>query len=365
MKLLALLLVSPALGWDLLDNENSMMSQWSHMKARESCWGKDNNNIYTRSVKEAMQKCHGVDAPELELPIYKHPFRFIDTLLSDSRQNDDHYRQSFNDWSRKNNYGDSDGYYGNSRDRYNRNSMDRYYGISRDSYYGNSRDRSYDFQARQQNNRNLVETIVSMLNRGDNQYRYKRQARHGAKQQSGSNPRSQTNQASPTYQGQKLSTGDRFVEKLQYFQKQSEQMVGNFTCVMKELRVLDSHNRIDIRGMKMENEKYTMPSKWFKDQLEDNYEMCYQVSQAAQTNSQEKYSYPDGPNFTKLRAFLKCVKTENQKTCLHQDLKVKLESQFGPLQNILDQTQLSQNQLFQLFMEIFYGEEFMEFQGIF
>ena len=47
------------------------------MKAFESCWGEDNVKLYTVNLKQAIAKCSQVDAPELSLPPFRSPYRYI------------------------------------------------------------------------------------------------------------------------------------------------------------------------------------------------------------------------------------------------------------------------------------------------
>merc|ERR1719431_1190770 len=64
--------------------------------------------------------------------------------------------------------------------------------------------------------------------------------------------------------GDNLDLGDRLVEKLAEQRHHMEAKIGNMTCVMRELNVLDASNNIDIQAMKRDTQKYTMPSEWFK-----------------------------------------------------------------------------------------------------
>merc|ERR1712080_362305 len=52
----------------------------------ESCWGEDNMKTYTVQLKKAISKCHATDAPELELPVYRSSFRFINTIMRSGQQ---------------------------------------------------------------------------------------------------------------------------------------------------------------------------------------------------------------------------------------------------------------------------------------
>merc|ERR1712045_137513 len=50
--------------------------------------------------------------------------------------------------------------------------------------------------------------------------------------------------------GDNLDLGDRLVEKLAEQKHQMEAKIGNMTCVMRELNVLDASNNIDVQDMK-------------------------------------------------------------------------------------------------------------------
>merc|ERR1712190_630370 len=58
--------------------------------------------------------------------------------------------------------------------------------------------------------------------------------------------------------GDNLDLGDRLVEKLAEQKHHMEAKIGNMTCVMKELNVLDASNNIDVQAMKRDIQKYTM-----------------------------------------------------------------------------------------------------------
>jgi hypothetical protein len=61
------------------------MMKWSKMKALESCVGEDNIKISLIKMKRAASKCSGEDAPELDLPMFEHPFKLISTLTKSSK----------------------------------------------------------------------------------------------------------------------------------------------------------------------------------------------------------------------------------------------------------------------------------------
>ena len=58
------------------DKEKAMIKKWMMHKAMESCFGEDNMKKFMVHLKSAAAKCAGVDAPELDLPIFRNPIRY-------------------------------------------------------------------------------------------------------------------------------------------------------------------------------------------------------------------------------------------------------------------------------------------------
>merc|ERR1719232_893545 len=83
-----------------------------------------------------------------------------------------------------------------------------------------------------------------------------------------------------------LELNDRLKEKLENLMQEHVAEMSNMTCVLKELNVLDTRNKIDVAAMKADTQKYKvmnskllyiftlsqtfvtvqMPSEWFKQQ---------------------------------------------------------------------------------------------------
>merc|ERR1712203_292211 len=60
--------------------------------------------------------------------------------------------------------------------------------------------------------------------------------------------------------GDNLDLGDRLVEKLAEQKHHMEAKIGNMTCVMRELNVLDASNNIDIQAMKRDTPSTPCPA---------------------------------------------------------------------------------------------------------
>merc|ERR1711913_271654 len=139
--------------------------------------------------------------------------------------------------------------------------------------------------------------------------------------------------------GDNLDLGDRLVEKLAEQKHHMEAKIGNMTCVMRELNVLDASNNIDVQAMRRDIQKATnLPAD-----IADN-------------------SVVTGDTFGtvklgEVKMFTKCCEKAKTKLCMHQDIKNKVESNFGPMEDILQETQLTEHEFFPLVMQLLHGKE--------
>merc|ERR1719225_294030 len=140
--------------------------------------------------------------------------------------------------------------------------------------------------------------------------------------------------------GDNLDLGDRLVEKLAEQKHHMEAKIGNMTCVMKELNVLDASNNIDVQAMKRDIQKYSMPSEWFKNKYEHLLDICYEMA----TNLPADISVVTGDTFGtvklgEVKMFTKCCEKAKTKLCMHQE------------------TQLTEHEFFPLVMQLLHGKE--------
>merc|ERR1719418_496222 len=159
---------------------------------------------------------------------------------------------------------------------------------------------------------------------------------------------------------QRLDKGDRLFAKLQEQKREHEEHVGNMTCVLKETKVLNKDNKIDVQSLKQYMQQYTLPSPWFKKNFEELVDICYEtaVNLPADVVEDQVIEGDLGTvNFAQVRTFMKCCKEGKRKLCMNQDTKNKIESNFGPINSILKETKLTEFQLFPLVQEMLQGEE--------
>merc|ERR1711902_52776 len=80
-----LICVGVALAGEDMFGMKKMQKQWAEHKAMESCFGENMMKTSLLKMKKAVVKCTGMDMPELDLPMYKSPHRFVHAML-DSHQ---------------------------------------------------------------------------------------------------------------------------------------------------------------------------------------------------------------------------------------------------------------------------------------
>merc|ERR1711936_1177370 len=115
-------------------------------------------------------------------------------------------------------------------------------------------------------------------------------------------------------QGDALALNDRLKEKIQAVAEEGKAKVGNMTCVLREMNCLD--------------EATNLPAKLDKQNIiEGDFGTV---------------------NLGRIKSFMGCCDKAKMKLCMHQDIKTKIETNFGPVDEILASfnNQLSEDHLF-------------------
>merc|ERR1712183_994389 len=159
-----------------------------------------------------------------------------------------------------------------------------------------------------------------------------------------------------------LALNDRLKEKIQHVFEEQQSKIGNMTRVLKEMNCLNAENEIDVRAMKKDSEQNNMPSVWFKNRYEEILDTCHEVATnlPEKLNKQEIVSGEFGTvNMGQIKSFMSCCKNAKQKLCMNQDIKNKIESNFGPVDEILESFnyQITEDQLFTQVNQLLQGSE--------
>merc|ERR1711884_33199 len=357
--LLALCLLGLAAG----SEDYKMFMKWAKTKAMESCWGEDNMKIYTVSMKKAVAKCQQQDVPELDLPPFRAINRLINNMVSmagekedehhemkyfmkffrymqmmkmmshDDDDDDHHHQQSYTTYNHPNQYSQMKEDSGmNMMEKMKmmmmmKKMMD---GRRQDQYedYGNMDMSSYDdMSSRRQDDMSSMFKKMGFQNkmksrnddfesmfRSMSQMRFKRQA------------------------DDSLALNDRLKDKLEHMMEEHVEEISNMTCVLREMKVIDQNNNIDVTAMKKVAEN--LPAGLQDKVLPNNY---------------------NGPmrNLGKIKSFMNCCKSAKMKLCMSQDTKKKIETNFGPVDQLLAgfNNQITEEQVFYMVNELLQGDD--------
>jgi len=360
------------------DDQHQQFTNWAKLKAMESCWGEDNMKAYTVDMKKAVAKCSQQDAPELNLPAFRSLYKTVNVLLSSAEhqeQDEMHtifkmmrLMKQYKEMQYKNMQNDYNSYrpYNNDYNRNNDNMDDQWMTQmlmkfmmknnmkndmsydNRHSSYSNMPNRMDRFDSMEKMMRNFFqqkkqygeEKVYDVAESRDT-YRYKRQAvRHSLPN---------------------LDLGDRFVAKLQAEKQRTTEKIGNMTCILKELNVLDKQNNIDIKAIKEDMTKYTLPSQWFKTRYTELLDTCYAMATTLPGTIEKQYEVETKSgtkvHVAQIKTFMKCCAKAKAQLCMNQDLKKKIETSFAPINEILNKTELTEHQLFPLVLTMLQGQD--------
>jgi len=409
MKVFAVLLLASYAVAHGGDSHNQMFKSWSKTKALESCWGEDNMKIYTVNIKKAIAKCNQVDAPELDLPPYRSVDRFVNTMLSfaqdmESNQFEQLYRMMsvINDqhYDRRNHYNrgkyhsrpymrDYDSYKYNKYDyegmddkmskfRMMMNFRKMMNAMKQDESFMSEKMMPFDMMKSKYSgmygmdnkmDMNKFEKMFEMVSdMKSDKHEYEYEAPVKAMRSSLNSPDFEKMASlmmhfrSKRQANDALALNDRLKEKIEHVFEQQQARVGNMTCVLREMNCLNADNEIDVRAMKKDSEQYSMPSVWFKRRYEEILDTCYEVATnlPADLDKQNIVTGDFGTvNMGRVKSFMGCCKEAKQKLCMSQDIKNKIEANFGPVDEILEsfKYQITEDQLFTQVQQLLQGAE--------
>merc|ERR1712203_605270 len=233
----------------------------------ESCWGSENIKLYTVELKKAIAKCSNEDAPELSLPPYRSSYRFVKAMINQGN-NMDMLKNMMAAMSTSMNQDNSE--------------------FSYVQPYSTNSDRSDSFMDKMKmmmmmrsnylnDDEQLFNEFFKSMGSTDRIDNY----RTGSYRKN--DPMSQFKQMFNSYRSKRQATdsldlGDRLVEKLADQKHQMEAEIGNMTCVLRETKVIDASNNLDLQAMKRDVQQYAMPSPWFGQKYEQMLDSCYEMA---------------------------------------------------------------------------------------
>jgi len=379
----------------VLGHQDHDFKKWAKNKAIESCIGEENVKIWTVQMKKAVAKCSQTDAPELLLPQFRAPYKTVNALLeaSDNMENTD-MQMMFNMFRFMHKMQQSQNQHRNNNNQFRPYSQDQDMSdnmpmpmkwmmkmMMKNMDQGhNSHSNNYDVMKMRTNEHmeSRMDKIEALLKNAYNNKMKEENSYNNMKSSSNNNMAQvlysnlfEMNDNNMDYGNMfhkrhsrsaenKLDLGDRLVEKLQIQKQEMEGKVGNITCLLKELNVLDSNNDIDPAAVKKDTDRYNHPSVWFQQNYHTMVDTCYSMVNTLPAELEDGYIVEGDfgkVNMAKVKMFMSCLHKGKAKICMNQDIKQKIELNFGPLADILEESKLTENQLFPLVQDLLHGQE--------
>ncbi|XP_037083363.1 uncharacterized protein LOC119103810 [Pollicipes pollicipes] len=107
-------------------------------------------------------------------------------------------------------------------------------------------------------------------------------------------------------------------EKLEAMRVKASSMIGNITCVMREMKMLDSNNQVDFASIKKRIMELPLPKELVDDMCE-GMDHCRDFASCIPSQVFEKSPIMAG--FGKQMAFFKCFKMAKVESCMKQDFR--------------------------------------------
>merc|ERR1712045_436145 len=252
------------LGLAAAGQDYKMFMKWAKTKAMESCWGEDNMKLYTVNMKKAVAKCHQVDAPELDLAPFRSANRFVNNLVKMGGQHGDHMEEmetfmKFYKFTKMMDHSQNDYHSYNKDDSMEKMKMmlmmKRMMDERKSEVYDSYKEPAFRQYQKSRKSEEYDNEAMSSLWRSMGQMRFKRQA------------------------DDSLALNDRLKEKLVGMMEEHVNMVSNMTCVLREMKVIDQNNNIDVTAMKKDAKQYKLPSAWFGERYEEILDSCYELAE--------------------------------------------------------------------------------------
>merc|ERR1712080_526570 len=319
----------------------------------ESCFGEDMMKTSMLKMKKAVVKCTGTDMPTLNLPMYKSPSRVVHALLT-SAQNLQQMKmlKAFQELSQP-----------------NRNQGIQPQGIQlvlgQQPQPQENMFKKMMMKAMMQKlffNKQYDEPAAQTYNVGEIKSPF---GNMGHEQQKTNNKYEMMEQMMKTFMNHKnkraaddvFELGDRLTEKLKQETVKMQAKLGNASCVLQELGIIDNNQNLDINGMVKsveDGEWGAFPDQWLKEHHIKDCRTCATYADSIPKTVFDECAY--GEKWGRIMLFFQCEKEAKYKCCMNHDMKLKLEKSFGTLEELEQATGLPEYQLLPLTMKLLHDQ---------
>jgi len=380
MRVISTVLVLVVLGVQA-DKDWKIFMNWAKTKAMESCWGEENMKLHTLNMKKAVAKCMDEDAPELDLPPFRVMDRLVNNLVSSADENEDMmkmmkfmmmmkvFAHGFKDHDESHHERHGCNGYHDCKEKYGNGFNVKPYMMedSKDDMMDKMKMKMMMMKMMMNKDEDHDEDMYDRMDSGDmfaKMYKMKSEMNKMRSSQEKPWEKMMAQMRFRRDADDSLALNDRLKEKLEGQMEEHMNKISNMTCVLRELNVIDSRNNIDIAAMKADAQnKYKMPSEWFKEKYFTILDSCYEVAENLPADLDNMFNVPNQDsalkNVGKIKSFMSCCKSAKMKLCMNQDTKKKIETNFGPVEDLLEDfnNQVNEEQLFYMVNQLLQGSE--------
>jgi len=339
-----------AIAGDDMFGHEKMKKQWTDYKAMESCFGEDMMKTSMLKMKKAVVKCTGTDMPELDLPMYKSPHRVVHALLE-------------------------------SAEDFEQMKMMKVFQQLSQSQQSNNQPQPIQLvlgQTQQQPQNDMFKKMMmkmmfkkmfagSMPEQAAepfNEYKTSPFGNMGSTMNK-NNKYEMMEQMMKTFMTQRnkratddvFELGDRLTEKLKQETVKMQAKLGNASCVLQELGIIDQNQNLDINKMVKsveDGEWGEFPDQWLKEHHIKDCQTCATYADSIPKPVFDECAY--GEKWGRIILFFQCEKEAKYKCCMNHDMKGKLEKSFGSLEELEQATGLPEYQLLPLTMKLLHDQ---------
>jgi len=356
---IVLLFIGMAIAGEDMMGHEKMKKQWTDYKAMESCFGEDMMKTSMLKMKKAVVKCTGTDMPTLDLPMYKSPGRVVHALLS-SAQDFEQMKmlKAFQQLSQSNQQSNSQpqgiqlvlGQQVQPQENMFQKMMMK--AMMQKLFFN----KQYDEPSAQTYNDFIkIDDIKSPFgNMGYNEYNEKRNNKYEMMEQM---MKTFMNHKNKRAADDVFELGDRLTEKLKQETVKMQAKLGNASCVLQELGIIDNNQNLDINGMVQsveDGEWGEFPDQWLKEHHIKDCRTCATYADSIPKTVFDECPY--GEKWGRIMLFFQCEKEAKYKCCMNHDMKQKLEKSFGTLEELEQATGLPEYQLLPLTMKLLHDQ---------
>jgi len=317
-----------------------MQKTWAEHKAMESCFGENMMKTSLLKMKKAVVKCTGMDMPELDLPMYNNPHRFVHALLEGAE--DLKTMKMFKAMTMLS---------GHSQNQQSQSSPIQLVLGQQQAPQDNMMKRMFM--------KMMMKKMFQDKESDESPFGNMGSMKYGQENQDNQDQYKFFQNMMKAMNRNKRATddlfelGDRLTDKLKQETEEWQAKLGNASCVLKELDIIDQNENLDVSGMVQSVERGEwgeFPDQWLKEQHIKDIRTCATFADSIPKTVFEECAW--GEKWGRIMMFFQCEKDTKYKTCMNHDMKLKLEKSFGSLESLEEATGLPEYQLLPMTMKL-------------